>query len=63
MALKRIAVLWEKDDPKTKTRYSGKLDLGPLGDVDIVVFDNDKQDDKQPDMTVHLITKDDPKPV
>lgn len=58
MALKRIGVFWENQDPKTKTRYSGKIDLGALGEVDVIVFDNEKEDEKHPDLTLHLITSD-----
>ena len=52
--LKAIGALWENDNPKSKTRYSGKIDLGALGEVDVKVFDNEKQDEKHPDMTVHM---------
>ena len=62
MALKRIGAIWENQEEKSKTRYSGKLDLGALGDIDIILFDNEKKDEKHPDLTIHLITKDDPKP-
>ena len=60
MALKRIGAIWENQDSKSKTRYSGKLDLGALGDIDIIIFDNDKKEDNHPDLTIHLITKDKP---
>lgn len=52
--LKAIGALWENDNPKSKTRYSGKIDLGALGEVDVKVFYNEKQDEKHPDMTVHM---------
>ena len=52
--LKAIGALWENDNPKSKTRYSGKIDLGALGEVDVKVFDNEKQDEKHQDMTVHM---------
>ena len=45
--LKAIGALWENDNPKSKTRYSGKIDLGALGEVDVKVFDNEKQDEKR----------------
>ena len=62
MALKRIGALWANHDEKTKTRYSGKIDLGACGDIDVLIFDNEKQEENHPDLTVHLITKNDPKP-
>jgi hypothetical protein len=60
MALKRIGAFWENQDPKSKTRYSGKIELGALGDIDVVIFDNEKQEEKHPDLTLHLITGEKP---
>ncbi len=60
MALKRIGAFWKNHDPKSKTRASGKIDLGALGEIDVIIFDNEKQEEKHPDQTLHLITRDEP---
>ena len=53
MALKKIGSLWHKESKKSKY-YTGVLDLGALGEVQVAVFPNDKDnpDDKAPDATI-----------
>ena len=60
MALKRIGALWNNENPKTKTRHSGKIELGALGELDIITLGNEKQDEKHPDLTIHLIMPEEP---
>jgi hypothetical protein len=53
MALKKIGTLWRKESKKGKY-FTGVLDLGALGEVQVAVFQNDKDnpDDKAPDATI-----------
>jgi len=53
MALKKIGTLWRKESKKGKY-YTGVLDLGALGEVQVAVFQNDKDnpDDKAPDANI-----------
>ncbi len=53
MALKQIGALWRKESKKGKY-LTGVLDLGALGEVQVAVFQNDKDnpDDKSPDATI-----------
>lgn len=44
---KQIGALWVneyKKDGETKKMLSGRLDLGPMGEVDIAVFPNGRKD-------------------
>ena len=64
MALKRIGVLWRKKDKNGKDYYSGNVDLGALGEIRVMVFENEpKQEENHPDWTIHLATdeKEEPK--
>ena len=57
MALKRIGALWKKKDKKGKEFYSGNIELGALGDIRVMVFENEpKQEDNHPDWIIHLAT-------
>jgi len=57
MALKRIGVLWKKQDKDGKDYYSGSMDLGVMGDAKVMVFQNErKEETNHPDMLVHLLT-------
>jgi len=57
MALKRIGALWKKTDKKGKEYYSGNVDLGALGEIRVMVFENEpKQEENHPDWTIHLAT-------
>jgi len=58
MALKRCGALWSKEDKKGKKYYSGTIELGVLGDAKIMVFENEKKGENQPDMTISLLTDD-----
>ncbi len=53
MALKKIGTLWRKESKKGKY-LTGVLDLGVLGEVQVAVFQNDKNnpDDNSPDATI-----------
>ena len=44
---KQIGALWVneyKKDGETKKMLSGRLDLGPMGEVDVAVFPNDRKE-------------------
>jgi hypothetical protein len=55
MALKKIGVLWKKKDKMDRDFLSGTLDLGVLGTVQLLIFQNNKIFDDQPDCTIHLV--------
>ena len=55
MPLKRIGALWGKTDKNKKEYLSGSIDLGGLGEMKIMVFQNDKEDDNHPDWIIQLI--------
>jgi hypothetical protein len=66
MALKRIGALWKKKDKKGKDYFSGTIELGALGEIRVMVFENEpKQEQNHPDWTIHLATdeKEERKPV
>lgn len=52
--LKRIGVLWKKKDKNKKEFYSGRLDLGALGTVQLAVFPNNNKRENQPDFAINL---------
>ncbi|MBZ0158431.1 MAG: DUF736 domain-containing protein [Alphaproteobacteria bacterium] len=55
---KRIGALWKRESRDGKKFLSGVLDLGPMGDVNIAVFVNDKKEkDKHPDYNIVLSQK------
>ncbi len=59
MALKKIGALWKKSDKHGKDYLAGQLDLGVLGKVQIAVFQNpEKQNEQNPDATIHLFDED-----
>jgi uncharacterized protein (DUF736 family) len=55
---KQIGALWVneyKKNGEAKKMLSGRLDLGPMGDIDIAVFPNDrKEKPSQPDYRIVL---------
>lgn len=59
MALKKIGVLWKKESKQNKAYLTGKLDLGALGESRIMIFANEKKNDKHPDYSISLVTEDD----
>lgn len=58
---KQIGALWVneyKKDGEKKKMLSGRLDLGPMGEVDIAVFPNDRKDKpNHPDYRIVLSEK------
>ena len=58
MALKRIGALWEKTDKKGRDYLSGTIDLGVLGEMNIMIFQNDKVEEHHPDWAIHLVQED-----
>lgn len=58
MALKKVGALWKKTDKKGNEFYSGMVDLGMAGEANVMVFHNEKAEDKHPDMVVHLVSND-----
>ena len=60
MGLKRIGALWNKEDKNNQPYFSGILDLGALGEAQIMVFQNKhKEEDNHPDAIIHLVVNDD----
>lgn len=59
IALKKVGVLWKKDSKNNQEYLSGQLDLGAMGEAKIMVFKNNKKEDKQPDYSISLATDDD----
>jgi uncharacterized protein (DUF736 family) len=60
MALKRIGALWTKKNKKGEDFMSGTVEMGALGHINVMVFQNEKQEENHPDYTVHLVTEDEP---
>jgi len=58
MALKRVGALWNKTDKKQKDYMSGTMDLGALGAINVMIFQNDKVEENHPDWAIHLLTPD-----
>ena len=55
MALKKIGVLWTKEDKKQKKFLSGQLDFGCFGTASIMVFEETKKKSaKSPDYKIYL---------
>lgn len=61
MTLKKVGVLWKKEAKNNKEYMTGTLDLGVLGETRIMIFANDKKEDKHPDYTISLVSNDDEK--
>lgn len=59
MALKNVGALWRKEG-KNGHFYSGTLNLGALGDVNIGIFKTEKGegDENKPDARICLFEKD-----
>jgi uncharacterized protein (DUF736 family) len=58
MGLKKVGVLWKKDSKQNKEYLTGTLDMGALGESRIMVFQNDKKKDNQPDYSISLVLED-----
>lgn len=59
MGLKRIGALWNKEDKNKQAYFSGTLDLGVLGEAQIMVFQNKhKEEENHPDAIIHLVVDD-----
>jgi uncharacterized protein (DUF736 family) len=60
MGLKRIGALWNKEDKNNQPYFSGTLDLGVLGEAQIMIFPNKrKEEDNHPDAIISLVVNDD----
>ncbi len=60
MGLKRIGALWNKEDKNNQPYFSGTLDMGVLGEAQIMVFQNKhKEEENHPDAVIHLVVNDD----
>ena len=58
MGLKRIGALWNKEDKNKQPYFSGTLDLGALGEAQIMVFPNKrKEEDNHPDAIISLVVE------
>jgi uncharacterized protein (DUF736 family) len=55
MGLKRVGALWGKKDKNKKEYLSGTIDLGGLGEMKIMVFKNEKEEENHPDWVIQLI--------
>ena len=60
MALKRIGALWNKTDKKGQDYMSGTLEMGALGHINIMIFQNEKAEENHPDWSVQLVVEDEP---
>ena len=59
MALKNVGVLWAKSNKDGKKFLSGILDNGIHGNINIMVFPNEKgKSDKSPDYRIVMATDD-----
>lgn len=55
MLYRQIAVLWKGEDDRNELYYTGELDLGVFGRVNIAVYIvNNKKAQHEPDATVHV---------
>ena len=60
---KRVGALWNKKGKEGKKDFmSGTIDLGAAGDVNVMVFASDKQEENHPDFTIHAVADDKEKP-
>ena len=58
MSFRQVGVLWKTEPKKGKPYYSGELDLGVLGRINLVMFlENEKDGKHYPDGTIHVQTK------
>jgi hypothetical protein len=58
MSLKKIGVLWKKADKNGNEFYSGTVDCGVLGNVNLAVFPNTFKEGTQPDFIINLLEND-----
>ena len=54
MGLKKVGALWKKAN-KDKEYYTGTIELGKTGKSRIMMFPNNKKNDKQPDYAISLV--------
>ncbi len=58
MGLKRIGALWNKEDKNKQPYFSGTLDLGVLGEAQIIVFPSKhKEEENHPDAVISSVVK------
>ena len=63
MALKTIGALWLKTKENGTKFFSGTINNGIHGDINVMVFKNDeKQSEKSPDYRIVMATDDERKP-
>jgi hypothetical protein len=62
MQFRQIGVLWKIDPENENPYYSGELDLGVLGRINLAIFLEDKKKGgNYPDGTIHVKVKDEDK--
>ena len=61
MGLKKIGALWNKEDKNNQPYFSGTLDLGVLGEAQIMVFPNKHKEEENhhPDAVISLVVNSD----
>ncbi len=52
--MKKVGALWSKYSAKVGNYLAGELDLGVLGKIQIVIMENKKESEKQPDYAIFL---------
>ena len=62
MSIRQIGVLWKTEPENEKSYYSGELDLGVLGRINLMILLEDKKEGKHyPDGTIHIKVKEEDK--
>ncbi len=52
--MKKVGALWDKHSDKVGEYLSGQLDLGALGKIRIIIMENKKESENQPDYAIFL---------
>ncbi len=52
--MKKVGALWDKQSDKAGAYLSGQLDLGALGKIRIIIMENKKESENQPDYAIFL---------
>lgn len=58
MAFTKASSLWKKKDSKQKEYLQGQLELGVLGNFNIMIYQNNTSKPGQPEFTMYVVTKD-----
>jgi len=52
--LKKVGVLWKKEDKKQNKLLAGNIDFGAIGQVGVLIYPAKKDKPEQPDYVVYL---------